>query len=59
MIYTYRCLTCRTITEADRTIATRNDTPPCDACGEETEKIIMPINTIVHGIKKGEYNSKG
>ena len=39
MQYQYRCMTCKEITEAVRSVADRNDSPTC-ACGGETRKII-------------------
>lgn len=39
MIYQYRCLICKEITDAVRTVDERNNCPDC-ACGGETRKII-------------------
>jgi len=43
--YEYRCQTCKEITEAARSVADRNDCPPCD-CGGETRKIISSYVAI-------------
>jgi len=37
--YQYRCLTCKEITEVDRSVEHRNECPDC-SCGGETRKII-------------------
>jgi len=42
MIYTYRCLDCKEITEATRSVADRNNLPECEHCGGVTKKIIAP-----------------
>ncbi len=39
MIYQYRCLICKEITDAVRSVADRDNCPDCD-CGGETKKII-------------------
>ena len=39
MKYEYRCRTCKEITEAERSVTDRNDSPTCE-CGGETRKII-------------------
>ncbi len=39
MLYSYRCLTCKKVTDAARSIDNRNDCPACD-CGGKTRKII-------------------
>lgn len=40
MIYSYRCMTCKEVTDASREIDDRNNAPPCEHCGKETRKII-------------------
>ncbi len=39
MIYQYRCLDCKEITEAVRSVENRDDCPTC-VCGGKTRKII-------------------
>ena len=40
ILYEYRCLLCKEITEALRDIDDRNTCPHCDQCGSSTKKII-------------------
>jgi putative FmdB family regulatory protein len=53
MIYEYRCEDCREITEAYRTVADRENCPPCE-CGGQTKKIISGYH--VHGDMEPYYD---
>jgi len=53
ILYEYRCLLCKEITEALRDIDDRDDCPPCD-CGGETKKIISAYR--VHGDMQPYYD---
>lgn len=39
-LYEYRCLKCEALTEAYRSVAERDDCPPCPSCRGGTKKII-------------------
>ena len=39
-LYSYRCKSCKAVTDAFRRIAERDDCPPCDECEGNTKKII-------------------
>ena len=46
MLYTYRCKSCRHVTEAIRTVEERYAPCSCEYCGGETSKLIdMPART--------------
>lgn len=53
MLYQYRCLICKDITEAVRSVADRDDCPSCE-CGGKTRKIISLYT--VHSDMKPYYD---
>ncbi len=53
MLFEYRCKDCKKITEALRSVADRNNCPPC-LCGGKTKKIISLYQ--VHGDIKPYYD---
>jgi putative FmdB family regulatory protein len=53
-IYTYRCADCAEVTDAYRSVAERDNCPPCEVCGGKTKKIIAPYR--VHSDMEPYYD---
>ena len=54
ILYQYRCLTCKEITDCTREIEDRNNAPACKDCGRSTRKIISLH--YVHGDMEPYYD---
>jgi len=54
MRYEYRCLTCKQVTEAIRSIDARDNCPQCAGCGKPTRKIISLIKPV--GVSRPYYD---